>query len=486
MRISPFRVIGVALALVATACGSRATPTQLATARARTSGGAATAASATGPVAAASGGTSEPGAGNADTAGAASTGTAGGSTSSGASATGSSAAAGPAQTAAAPAGGNGGATDVGVTADTYTLGNVATLSGPVPGIFQGAVIGTQAAVAYLNSKGGMWGRTFKLDVRDDQFDTGQNRAQTIDLLGKAFAFTGSFSLYDDAAIQQIIKSGIPDVTYSLSEARRHITNNFSVQPGVKGWRLGPLNYFKAKLPDAIKSVGTIYGDVPASKSAYDGWKQAAESVGYKIIYERGTAPTETDFTADVVRMRQAGVKMVYLMATDYKATARLAKAMQQQGFKIPFVDGGTAYDAALLTLAGSAADGMINEQQMSMYSGEDAGAVPEVSLFNQWLQKVRPGYKPDVFAVFGWASVRLFEKALQAAGPKATRADVVRELKKIDDFDDNGLVARAGPASKRPPNCYIMIKIEAGKFSRYDSPPPGYRCDDGPYYRYKG
>ena len=36
----------------------------------------------------------------------------------------------------------------------------------------------------------MFGRKFKLDVRDDQFDTGQNRAQTIDLLGKAFAFAG--------------------------------------------------------------------------------------------------------------------------------------------------------------------------------------------------------------------------------------------------------------------------------------------------------
>ena len=486
MRISPLRVVGVALALVATACGSRATPTQLATARARTSGGVASTASATGPVAAAPGGASEAVAGSADSTEAAAGQTAGGSNSSGASATGSSAAAGPAQTAAAPAGGNGGATDVGVTADTYTLGNVATLSGPVPGIFQGAVIGTQAGVAYLNSLGGMFGRKFKLDVRDDQFDTGQNRAQTIDLLSKAFAFTGSFSLYDDAAITQIKQSGIPDVTYSLSEPRRALSTNFSVQPGVKGWRLGPLNYFKQKFPDGIKNVGTLYGDVPASKSSYDGWKQAAESVGYKITYERGIAPTETDFTADVVRMRQSGVKMIYVMALDYKATARLAKAMQQQTFKPDaFVSGGVAYDPGLLTLGGSAVDGIINEQQMSMYIGEDASSIPEVSLFNTWLQKVRPGYKPDLFAVFGWGSVRLFQQALEAAGPKATRADVVRELRNIETFDVHGLVAPAGPASKRPASCFIMLRIQGGKFQRYDTPPGSYRCNDGQYYRYK-
>src|SRR5207248_11803468 len=107
----------------------------------------------------ASGGTGEAGSGNADTTGAAAAQTAAGSTSSGPSATGSSAAAGPAQTAAAPAGGNGGATDIGVTADTYTLGNVATLSGPVPGIFQGAVIGTQAGVPTPTAWAGLSGAT---------------------------------------------------------------------------------------------------------------------------------------------------------------------------------------------------------------------------------------------------------------------------------------------------------------------------------------
>src|SRR5687768_207100 len=49
-------------------------------------------------------------------------------------------------TTTAFSGDNGGATDVGVTGDTITVGNVATLSGPVPGLFQGAVIGTQAWV----------------------------------------------------------------------------------------------------------------------------------------------------------------------------------------------------------------------------------------------------------------------------------------------------------------------------------------------------
>ena len=388
--------------------------------------------------------------------------------------------------ASVPAGGNGGATDVGVTATSITLGNVSTLTGPVPGIFQGAVIGTQAAVAYLNAQGGLYGRQFKLDVRDDQFDTGQNRAQTIDLIPKSFAFAGSFSLYDDAAISQIKSSNIVDASYSLSDARRAIPNNFSVQPGHKGWRTGPLNYFKAKFPNSVVKVGTLYGDVPASVSSYQGWKAAAESVGYKVIYERGFSPTETDFTADVVRMRQSGVKMIYLTAADVRPTARLAKAMAQQNFVVDaFVSGGVAYDPNFVTLGGTATNGIYDEQQMSMYLGEDS-TLPEVQLFNEWVHKVRPGYKPDLFAVFGWGSVRLLADAIKAVGPRITRASVNDAIRKLGQYDVHGMIAPANPGTKQPPTCYILVRVNNGKFERFDSPPPAFRCADGGYFKVPG
>jgi ABC-type branched-subunit amino acid transport system substrate-binding protein len=382
---------------------------------------------------------------------------------------------------AAPEGGNGGATDVGITGDTVVLGNVSTLSGPVPGLFQGAVIGAQAAVAYQNSKGGLFGRKFKLEVRDDQFDTGQNRNQTIELLGKTFAFIGSFSLYDSAAVDQVSKSGIPDVTYSLSADRRALANNFSVEPSPRsGAPTGAFNYFKRKYPESVTKVGTIFSDV--SKQSHFDYKAAAESVGWKYVYERAVQATETDFTADVVRMRQAGVKAVYLVAVDVKTVARLAKAMAQQGLKPDFfLVNGPAYDPSLVSLAGDSVEGLFSAQPYSLFDGEDAGVIPEVKLFNEWVQKIKPGYKPDLFAAFAWSSGRLLFQAMEAAGPQAKRADVIAALKKIDDFSANGLLAPAGPASKRPPECFLLAQLKGGKWSRFDTPPPGYRCGDGPY-----
>ena len=457
----------VALVLVAAACGARVDQQQL-----EAAGGGGGLGAGTGSGGATSDGTSS---GDGAVSGGGGTEAAGGG--------GAAAGGGGAGAPAAPEGGNGGAVDIGITANEVLLGNVSTLSGPVPGLFQGAVIGAQAVVAYQNSLGGLFGRKFKLEVRDDAFDTGQNRSHTTELVGKAFAFVGSFSLYDDAALDAIVKSGMPDVTYSLSPARKGAPNNFSVEPGPPGWRLGPLNYYKQKYGDAVTKVGTIFSDIPSSRASHEDMKAAARSVGWNFIYERGVSPTETDFTADVVRMRQEGVEMVYAVALDGKTAARLAKAMAQQGWKPKaFAIGGAGYDPNLIALAGSGAEGMINDQLYSLFSGEDSSVIPEVKLFNEWVQKVKPGYKPDLFAAFAWGSGRLLFEAMEKAGPKAKRADVNAAIKAIGEFDSNGLLSPGNPGTKGAPTCYILATVKGGKWQRLDSPPPGYRCGDGGFF----
>ena len=377
-------------------------------------------------------------------------------------------------------GDNGGATDVGVTADTLTVGNVATLSGPVPGLFQGAVIGTQAWVAYQNSIGGINGRKIKLEIRDDQFDTGQNRAATNELIPKVFAFVGSFSLYDDAAVKQMEEANVPALQVPLTPALQQSPINFSVNPVQRGAPTGPWNALKEKYPNSVQLSGGLYGDVPAAKNNFLDVQHAAESVGYKWVYTRGYQPTETDFTADVVRMRQAGVKF-FFTSGDVKSVARMAKAMQQQGWKPDVFFTYTAYDATFIPLAGTAAEGVLINGVTAMTLGEDAVHIPEVALMNQWLQKVKPGYKPDLFATYGWTEGRLFAKAMQDAGPKPTRANVLAALRKIDNWDGYGVLSPAGPASKRPAVCWIFIRVNGGKFERWESPPPKFRCENSQF-----
>ena len=182
-------------------------------------------------------------------------------------------------------------------------------------------------------------------------------------------------------------------------------------------------------------------------------------------------------TADVVRMKSSGVKGIYVVSSDVKTMARLLKAMAQQSFKPEFIAlGASGYDASLPTLAGAAADGVYIDQQLALYQGQDAAAIPEVALMNQWIKKVKPGYTPDLFAAYAWASGRLLLQGLQAAGPKLTRAALVDALRKVDDFDAAGLVAAAGPGSKRPPTCDLFMRVEGGQFRRVEPAGKGFLC----------
>lgn len=387
-------------------------------------------------------------------------------------------------TAAAPAGGNGGATDVGVTANQITIGNVADLSGPVPGLFQGAVIGTQAYIAKINSEGGVFGRKLRLKVGDGQLDCGENRARHEALSKEVFAFVGSFSLNDDCGTDALAGKNVPDVHNALGQKTLQSKDNFSVQPLPPGWRTGPLQYFKKKFPDRWTKIGSIYANVGGASATWlKGTKPAIESTGGKVLYDRGFGPTDTDFTADIVRMRNDGVQLLYISASDAPTFARIVKAARQQDVDWPIIAGGIAYDEGFLKQVGSDGEGVLGDQLYSQFfNADDAAAIPAVKDFQTWTGRVAPGKKRDLFAAFGWASTQLFVEALKKAGPEAKRATIIAELKKVTTFDAGGLLAPSGPGNKQPPTCYVLNAVKGGKWVRVDTPPNAYRCD-GEFFR---
>ena len=380
-----------------------------------------------------------------------------------------------------PKGGNGGATDIGITATEIALGNVSTQTGPVPGLFRGALLGAQAWAAYQNSVGGIHGRKVKIVPADDRLDGGANRSATAELCKRTFAFLGSFSVVDDGGAEELAKCGTPDVSYAVNQKRLALPNNFSPQPLPPGWRLGSLNWMKEKFPAAVVKVAGFYGDVAASKNSYLYQKRAAEANGWKYDFDQPLQPTESNYTPYVIRMRQQGSKAV-VMTFDATGMARMAKAIQQQGLKLDLMNfGSNAYDPKFLQLAGSAAEGSIIDQQQAMYAGEDA--IPEVKLFNQWLKKISPGATPDLFGAFSWTSGRLFAQAALAGPPQMTRKSLIEQLKKVTRFDANGMLAPSGPGTKDPPTCFLMMKVQGGKFVRLDPPGQGFICDKGGWFR---
>ncbi len=387
----------------------------------------------------------------------------------------------------APAGaaGAGSGNTTGITPTSVTIGQVDTLSGPVPGLFLGAKDGTQAYLDYINSKGGVNGRKLYLKADDDQFSAANYATETQSLVGSVFALVGGFSLFDASGVPAINAAKIPDVTVSLSAQRNLDQYNFSPNPLIPGGtRLGPFKYYKSAYGNAYKSVGTIDSDVATAEAQSNADFAAMKSLGYNIVYKDTVSAVQTDFTPDVLKMKSAGVQMVYIVGLAVPQVADLAKDMAQQNFKPKlFSTNGVAYDSSYIPTAGQPANGTHTDQQSAMYLGQDASSVPAVATFDKWIKKVNPSGHIDTYGLFGWLSAQLFAQALQTAGKNPTRASVLAALDKITSFNGDGLIATTNPAQKKPGTCWIEIQVTNGSWQRTaPSPKSGFICNPGGYY----
>ena len=375
----------------------------------------------------------------------------------------------------------------GVTPTTVTIGNVSTQS---LGLFTGGLVGTQAYAAYVNSQGGVNGRKIVVSGADDRFQGAVNKQATQSVIQTDFASVGGVTL-EDSFSQPLVAAapGFPDVTASLDPATQKLPNNFSPLPASDGWPTGPLLYFKQKFPTKIAHTGTIIANLPSTELAWSHEKQAMQHLGYKVLLDPALPATTTDFTEQIVAMKNAGVQILFLEQEPQNYASAVFRDLTQQNFHPVVVLGAPSYNPQLIANAGgpSAVEGAYLAQTESLYLGEDAAQIPAVSTFNTWVQKVSPGFTPDYFSVIGWLSADLFVTALRNAGTNPSRGSLLQALRKIDAFDSGKLIPVSNPAGKVPITCYLLGQITNGTWQRLDDPPvngadDGFRCD-GTYYR---
>jgi ABC-type branched-subunit amino acid transport system substrate-binding protein len=372
-----------------------------------------------------------------------------------------------------------------VTDTTITIGNLADLTGPVPGLFQGALIGTQAYFSYINSQGGVDGR--KLAVKSG--DTGTTCQQTTTaaqgMASGVLGFVGGFVQFDNCEVP--VFQAVPDlfsVQYPLTKEFYGVANEFSSQYKVPGWMQGYDKYVAQKYPDVVNAVGGLSQTTLAAQQGWKEQKATLQSVGYKIVAEDSFPVTQTDFTADVIKMRNAGVKMVYANQANGTTVARFLNAAQQQNWKPEVVLSTTAYDPNFLkTINPGAAAPLLTPEYIALYIGEDRSTVPEVDTFLTWVTKTKPGFSPDLFTLYGWTSAKLFVDAVKAAGGDLSRQGVITALKNIHNFDDNGMLSPTDVGAKGPFTCWLLAKVDGNHFARV-YPDKGFSCNPGGFYYY--
>ena len=374
----------------------------------------------------------------------------------------------------------------GVTASTITVGNIATVNGPVPGLFAGARYGAQAVADYINSMGGICGRKLVVDSADDQFDQATDQQEAASMSNSVLAFMGSFSL-QDAGIPAGAPN-VPDIGEALASSRFNSPENFSPQPEAPGYNEGEYLYIKSlpQYAQATQHMAMLVENTPQTAATGAQEQAALEAAGYKFVFVDTTLqPTDPTFNGDVQKMKAAGVQGVIFQATG-TIIGQLANAMYAAGMKV--VLGNycpSAYDPAYIQNAGPGTAGTLISQSLALYDGEDAATIPMVATLDQWYSRVDPGQVPDIYAVYSWMSGLMLAQALNETG-NVSRSGLIAGLKTLTNFTGDGLAAPSDPVTKSPATCYLFITVQNGKFVRAPQSPKGFVCNPGVYYHYNG
>jgi ABC-type branched-subunit amino acid transport system substrate-binding protein len=389
----------------------------------------------------------------------------------------------------APAGGNGGATATGVTATTITVGNIASISGVAPGLTQSAQQATEAWAAYVNSTGGICGRQIKVQPFDDGNDSGQNFAAASQACSSDFALVGGASGFDDGSANAVNSCSIPDLSAEVSTAAAGGTADiFGASPGDDHYYpLGPGNYIKSTYPNAIKHAAEIYLQVPATASQAAHEIQANTSVGFVYTPANGiaTTPTNANYGTIVQQLQSQGTQYVSEYSDDNSAE-RLLQAMQQANYAPQVVDWiSEEYSPQFAQQTSPESNG--NLVAMTATAGyEDAGSNPGLQLMEQWMDRVAGAgnWHKDIFAMLAWSAGLAFEQAAKQVGPGLTRPALIGKIQAITNWTGGGVTPPSNIGGKVPSKCFFYDKIENGGFQRvYPTAPNTYDCNSG-YVQY--
>jgi len=338
----------------------------------------------------------------------------------------------------------------------------------------------KAYFAMINSEGGVDGRTLLVDSKDDAFSGQQNTTETRDAINSDFALVGSFSLFDGYGCSALASNtAVPDVSVTLDPGTNALPNDFSVQPLSGQGSLGTVEYYKKHYPKDM-TVGAIVSDVASAETQMAQEFASMKTEGYKIAYVDDINPLQSDFTTDVINMKNAGVDAVDLGGIDWQDAAIFVQNAATQNWHPGLIfSTGSAYADQFISHAGGPAvtNGIQIGQVYALYLGQDAKSVPAVQQFDTWVKKVNPSWVPDLYTLFGWASAELFVQALKAAGPHPNRGAVMAQLKKITSFTANGLMGGSDPAAKTVTPCFLMAGIKNGTYVRELPKGRGFDCN---------
>lgn len=327
----------------------------------------------------------------------------------------------------------------GVTDTEVVLGTHTDLSGAVAIWGVGVLNGARMRFDEFNEAGGVHGRTIRYIAEDTQYQVPRAISAANKLIhrDKIFAMLMAVGTpTNNAVMEDQFEAGVPNL-FPGSGARsmvepfqklmfsQHGTYYDEIRAAVK--------YFvekEGKTTPCVVYLNNEYGleivEAAKDQTAAMGL-EVAEMVAHKI--------TDNDFTAPMIRLRNAGCDLV-LMGTVHRDTILILETARKLGWGgVAWVGNNAAYGQVIADQESGAGEGYYAFVHMAKIYEDDESLTPEQ---RDWMRRYRDQYGEEAGlpAMEGYRGADLVVVALERAGRELTRAKFVAAMESIDDYTD--------------------------------------------------
>lgn len=316
----------------------------------------------------------------------------------------------------------------GVSKTEIVIGTAQDLSGPIVAFSKQAVNGMRMRVDEINEQGGINGRKIKLIVEDHGYDPKKAvlAAQKMVQRDKIFAAIGSIGTPTAmASMPLFLEKGVLHL-FPLSAARQmydplHPLKFSFAATYYDQMRAGLKKLVKDK---GLKKVCAIYQDDDFGAEVMQGGEQGLKELGMKyattVTYKRGA----TDFSSQVAKLKGDGCDGV-VMGTIIRETIGTLGTARKLGFNAEFIGTTASFTHLIHALGKQLVEGYYSTCTLNYPYPDDAS-----QNVRNWMSayKAKFGSDGDVFSVYGYQMVGLFEAAARKAGTNLTAEGFAKAL----------------------------------------------------------
>ena len=357
-------------------------------------------------------------------------------------------------------------TTQGVSDSAIILGSHTDLSGPVAIWGVGSINGARMRFEEANEAGGVNGRQIKFVVEDTQYQIPRAIQAANKLINRDKVFAMVLALgtpTNNAVLTQQLKAGIPNM-FPVTGARSMVEPYHDLKFAQRGIyydeiRAG-VKYFLQEMGKEKPCV--IYQDTDYGQEILEGAEDQLKEMGQALVGVSAHKPTESEFTASIIRLRNAQCDVVF-MGTIHRDTILILEAARKMKFDVVFVGNNAAYGQVIAEQESGSGEGYHAFVHMAKLYKEDGLS----DIVKRWWDRyeARFNVEPGIPAMEGYRAADLVVTALENAGPDLDKAGFLAATEAIENYQDIfGYQIQFGPGDHKGVSESLLSVVEDGKW----------------------